>query len=710
MSAKSLSIRHIRILSLGSLVLIIAIVAAVGYRSVSRFESGLQNITREHWSKFYRVDDLVSGFVAVRGSLTSFVVEEQEDPAQILGELKSLIERSETLMVDFEHQHEEDTHALELFVTKLKQYRAAMVAYSQELLLRRTGDGVRSWERTLLEIETEAHSIINGLKAQIHLEVTALGDDMLLRGRKMRNLMTILGVAGLLLAMILAFVMHRALSRPILKLIEVSEAVASGDLTRDIHRSSNDEVGTLTSAIAAMLINLRRTVGEIQGTVIKVAEAAHGVEHYTAEVSKSSSVQGKMVGEVESSIRQMDSLIEGANSQFTSLAEALDDSSSSTLELKASIEEVSGYADKMAEEVEMINSSLIQMTATVGQNVELLNSLSAASQQTAQTVKALASSSEEVGEHAKESTMLAEQVTRLAGDQGAGALNEAVDATLRNRTLIEEYSKVIHSLGDKSDSIGEILDVINDVADQTNLLSINAAIIAAQAGEHGRGFAVVAEEVGSLSDTTTASIRRVEEVTRSVRSDLANAVKMMAQVVEGAELSIRSVERAGEVFKEIEESALNSTKRAREIADASSQQVARNQEILQVVSRNLDEVVKIQRAMDEQQKGQDLIVSSAEKIRDVSRELKQSANEQSREGAVITKAIMETHEFSRRIQETMDAEKSASKKIVASLDRITEATYGIDSALGSLEGLVADLSALAEKLGPEVSRFKLPDS
>ena len=185
---------------------------------------------------------------------------------------------------------------------------------------------------------------------------------------------------------------------------------------------------------------------------------------------------------------------------------------------------------------------------------------------------------------------------------------------------------------------------------------------------------------------------------------------MMAQVVEGAELSIRSVERAGEVFKEIEESALNSTTRAREIADASSQQVARNQEILQVVSRNLDEVVKIQRAMDEQQKGQDLIVSSAEKIRDVSRELKQSANEQSREGAVITKAIMETHEFSRRIQETMDAEKSASKKIVASLDRITEATYGIDSALGSLEGLVADLSALAEKLGPEVSRFKLPGS
>jgi methyl-accepting chemotaxis protein len=708
MSRKSLSIRHIRVLALGSLVLIIAVVTAVGYRAVSGIESGLQNITDDHWSKFYRVDDLVGGFVTVRGNLTSFVVEEQENPVEILRELKTLIERSETILEEFQHKHQEDKQALELFIQKLKEYRAAMVAYSQELLLRRTGEGVRSWERTLLEIETEAHGIISGLKEQIHNEVIVLEEVMLARGRKMRNWMALLGLFGLILAVALAFLMHRALSRPILELIEVSEAIASGDLTRDIRRSSDDEVGSLTVAIAAMLTNLRRTVGEVQGTVVKVAEAAHGVEHYTAEVSKSSTLQGKMVGEVESSIRHMDSLVDSVNNQFTLLAEALDDSSASTLELKASIEEVSGYADNMADEVENINSSLVQMTATVGQNVELLNSLSAASQQTAQTVKSLASSSEEVGEHAKESRRLAEQVTQLAGDKGAGALSTAIEVTRNNRELIDNYSKVIHSLGDKSDSIGEILEVIHGVADQTNLLSINAAIIAAQAGEHGRGFAVVAEEVGSLSETTTASIKRVEEVIQSVREDVANAVKMMAQVVEGAEQSIKSAERAGEVFREIEESTLNSTQRAREIADASIQQVAQNQEILEVVSRNLEEVVSIQRAMEEQQAGQDLIVSSAEKIRNVSRELKQSANEQSREGAVITKAVTDTHEFSRKIQEAMDGEKKASEEIVASLDRITEATFGITSALGSLEDLVADLSSLAEKLGPEVSRFKLP--
>lgn len=707
MSARSLSIRHIRILALGSLVLIITVVTAVGYRTVSAVESGLQDMTRKHWSRFYEVDDLVGGFVTVRGHLTSFVVEELEDPVDILHEIKALIGRSETVMERFES--EEEQQLLQDFIQKLKEYRAAMVAYSQELLLRRTGEGVRSWERTLLQIETEGHLLINGLKDKIHSEVTSLERDLLLRGQKMRKWMAFLGFAGLSLAVALAVLMHKALSRPILELIEVSEAVASGDLTRDIHLSSDDEVGALTAAIAAMLNNLRRTVGEIQSTVTKLVEVARGLEHHTAEVSRSANVQGSMVGEVESSIRHMDTLIDGVSSQFTLLAEALDESSSSTLEMNASTEEVSGYADQMADEVEMINTSLVQMTATVGQNVELLNSLTAASQQTTNTVESLAASSEEVGEHAKESRRLAEQVTRLAGDKGAGALRTTIEVTLKNRELIEEYSQVIRSLGEKSDNIGEILEVINGVADQTNLLSLNAAIIAAQAGEHGKGFAVVAEEVGSLSATTTASIRRVEEVVRSVREDVANAVGMMTRIVEGAEQSIESAQRAGEVFREIEESTANATKRAREIADASDEQITRNKEILGVVSQNLDEVVRIQRAIEEQKKGQDLIVSSAAKIRDVSLELKQSANEQSREGAVITKAVTDTHEFSGRIKEAMEGEKKASKDILSSLDNITEATYGINEALGSLKDLVTDLGALAEKLGPEVSRFKLPE-
>jgi methyl-accepting chemotaxis protein len=707
MTKKSLSIRQIRFLTLGSLVAIIAFLTLFGYSAVVRVEGGLRDISREHWAKFYQVDDLLSKFVVVRGKLTSFVVEELENPAEILGEIKTLIEESETAMETFHHG--DDLEAMSAFVLKLKEYRASMAAYSQELSLRRTGEGVRSWERTLLEIETEAHGIIRGLKDRIRQEVNEIETQMLQRGQETRRNMTLLGAFGFLLAVLLALVMHRALSRPLRELIEVSEAVGSGDLTREIGRSSDDEIGALSNALEFMLKSLRRTVAEIQQTVLKVAEVAHSVEHYTGEVSKSSSMQSKVVGDVESSIRKMDALVEDVGAQFNKLAEALDESSSSTLEMRSSIEEVSGFADGMSEEVETITSSLVQMSATVSQNVELLNSLSATSEETAQTMKNLASSSEEVGKHAQESMKLAEQVTELARDRGSGALKTAIDVTRRNREMIENYSRVIHSLGQKSDSIGEILEVINDVADQTSLLAINASIIAAQAGEHGKGFAVVAEEVGSLSATTTASIKRVEEVIRGVRKEVADAVEMMGQIVEGAEQSIESTEYAGEAFTEIEESSSNSASRAREIAEAAGGQVMNIREILQVVTRNLEEVVKIQEAVEEQKKGQDLIVQSAERIRETSRSLKQSTGEQARESAVITEAVTSTQEFSRIIRDAMEGEQKASKEIVASLGTITDATFGITEALGSLEGLVADLGALAEKLGPEVARFKLPE-
>ncbi|UCF31103.1 MAG: HAMP domain-containing protein [bacterium] len=708
MARLSLSVRRIRHLALSSLVAIIALGTVFGYSAVVRIETGLRDITRQHWDKFHRVDGLLNRFVAIRGKLTTFVVEEQESPTEILGEIKSLIGESEAAREIFHRP--EDLDAMEAFVLKLKEYRASMVAYSQELLLRRTGEGVRSWEKTLLEIETEAHGIIKELKEGIRQEVSEIEEQMLRRGHETRRMMALLGVFGFLLAVVLALIMQRALSQPIRKLIEVSEAMAGGDLTRQVERSSDDEIGALSDALDSMLYNLRRTVAEIQGTVVKVAEVAHGVEHYTGEVSRSSSVQKKVVGDVESSIREMDALVEDVNRQFNRLAEALDDSSSSTLEMRSSIEEVTRFADGMAAEVETITSSLVQMSATVSQNVELLNSLSATSEETAQTMKNLASSSEDVGKHAQESMKLAEQVTELARDRGAAALKAAIDVTSRNREMIGDYSRVIQSLGEKSDSIGEILEVIHDVADQTSLLAINASIIAAQAGEQGKGFAVVAEEVGSLSATTTASIKRVEEVIRTVRKEVADAVEMMGRIVEGAEQSIKSTEHAGEAFREIEESSSVSAGRAREIAEASENQVMRSREILQVVVRNLEEVVKIQEAVEEQKRGQDLIVHSAERIRETALRLKQSTGEQVRESTVITEAVTNTQEFSRKIQDAMEGEQRASKEIVASLGKITESTFDITKALRSLEDLVADLGALAEKLGPEVARFKLPDT
>jgi len=708
MQPMQISIRWVRFIGLGILVGIIAFISIFGVVQTTRIDRDLQVLESEHRPLLREIDNLLIMFSKITNEFTFFVIQEETD-------LKPLLVKVKTLLVDIEAfktqlREEGEIELADGLITALKEYRVAIVAYSQELKIRRTGEGVRSWESTLLELEEQIHTVVNKLKDHVYESMTDVEVEILARTRWTRQLGSILGILGVLAGLAVVFLLQRALAMPIKKLIGVSKAIAEGDLSLDVGRVTDDEIGALSGAISTMLQNLRRIVGEIQITSNKVDEVADDLEKHTGEVSQGASLQGDEIMKVSESVREMDRIVGEVSSQFESLSTALDDSSSSTLELKSSIDEVSAFADQLASEVEKISSSLIEMDASMNQNVEYLDSLSASSEQTATTAEELAASSAEVGRFAQESRQLAEDVMHLAKERGSNTLEELVKVTRRNKDLVDSYSQLINSLGEKSASIGDIVDAIREVADQINLLSLNASIIAAQAGEHGKGFAVVAEEVGNLSVTTTESVQRIEEVIKSVRKDVDDAVEMMKEVSEGTESSISTADQTGVVLKDIEDHSSQSADRARQIAEAASEQVNRSQDILKVVTKNLEEVLQIKRTVDEQQSGSKLIVASTDEIMDATKKLKHSTSEQAKESGVISQGVAETLDFSRKMKEAMDKEQEASREIVGSLGRIADVADKTGTAMKALEAVVHDLSTLADKLGPEVARFRLEES
>jgi len=162
---------------------------------------------------------------------------------------------------------------------------------------------------------------------------------------------------------------------------------------------------------------------------------------------------------------------------------------------------------------------------------------------------------------------------------GSEVVRETVDGMNRIADKVRSSASVVEQLGTRSDQIGEIVATIEDIADQTNLLALNAAIEAARAGEQGRGFAVVADEVRALAERTTRATREIGTMIKSIQQETKQAVKAMEEGVVEVEQGTAGAARSGQALEEILEQINAVTGQINQIATAAEEQTATTQEI-----------------------------------------------------------------------------------------------------------------------------------
>ena len=428
---------------------------------------------------------------------------------------------------------------------------------------------------------------------------------------------------GLIIFLIAVFVLSPAISKPITRMLEVIKEFARGNYEVHLQIDSHDEFGELADALR----NLREKQKEkifaakeiAKGNFVHV-EPASEKDELAFAFNKEVEVFEELVAETKNIIEAnkegnlelrvntekfeggWKQFVEGINGIVDAIVVPLNEAGRVLRELaqgnlnvkvegqfkgsyKKMMDDIDAVVTSLRKTVHQLMKSTEALTVAVAEITSSSEELAAGAEHQSQQVSEIAGATEEMAKTILDNTQHTNTIAKSAEEAGKKArdggeiFNETFEGIHRIDEIVEKAADAIRTLGNSSKEIGEIVKVINDIAEQTNLLALNAAIEAARAGEQGRGFAVVADEVRKLAEKTTRATKEIETMIKNIQVDTKGAVESIEEGSEEVKKDMELARKADESIKEIIENVTKVSEVINYLASASEEQSSTSEQI-----------------------------------------------------------------------------------------------------------------------------------
>ena len=384
------------------------------------------------------------------------------------------------------------------------------------------------------------------------------------------------------------------------------KSLAIGDLSKNVEKKTkqimlnqNDEVGKIAESFDSMVTKtqsavdsyntVREKISEVTNELqIVISEAKEGNLNYRGNGANFDGTYGDLISSTNNLLDTITIPIkEGievleimSNGDFTSRVQS---------NLKGEYKALKDSINKLGESVCTALTEVMRATeATASASAQISSSaeeMAAGAQEQSAQSSEIAGAIEEMTKTIMETTSntgLAADTSKQAGDKarlGSNVISDTVDGMKKIAEVVKNAAVTVTELGASSEQIGTIVQVIDDIADQTNLLALNAAIEAARAGEQGRGFAVVADEVRKLAERTTKATKEISEMINKIQRDTGEAVKSMELGTNEVENGLMLTEKSGNSLNDIVESVTKVDEIIGQVAAASEEQSSAAEQI-----------------------------------------------------------------------------------------------------------------------------------